>query len=179
MLNVSDSDPDHIEHARERLGATLLTYAAKRTPTYGVSDLARILVAILNVRSSLRARLDGKLLQERSGFDDFIAEFTAWLQRHEGVQERLASAKANIDRALLQPVAAAMDNIALPDAKDDDAMEVRSDLTRATAYLGQVAANKTRHEVNLRRPALSKALGLADRLVPQERSDTLAILDTR
>ncbi|MDF3983887.1 hypothetical protein [Luteibacter sahnii] len=89
MLNVSDSDPDHIEHARERLGTTLLTYAAKRTPTYGVNDLARILVAILNGRSALRARLDGKLLlQERSGFDHFIAEFTAWLQRHEGVQER-------------------------------------------------------------------------------------------
>lgn len=78
----------------------------------------------------------------------------------------LASAKANIDRALLQPVAAAMDNIALPDAKDDDTMEVRSDLIRATAYLGQAAANKTRHEVNLRRPALSKALGLADRTCP-------------
>lgn len=163
VLNVSDTDPDSVEHARDRLGTTLMTYAATRTPTYGVDDLARIPVAMLNGRSALRARLDGKLLlQERAGFDQFIEQFVAWLQRHEGVQKRLASVKASIGRALIQPVATAIDSIELPDAEADDAVQARSDLTRAVAYLRQAATNKTRHEINLRRPAVSKALTLGD-----------------
>ncbi|SDF96796.1 GTPase [Dyella sp. 333MFSha] len=163
VLNVPDSDPDYVEHTRERLGATLLTYAAARTPAYGVEALAQIPVAILNARSALRARLDGKaLLQERAGFDQFIEQFNAWLKRHEGVQERLASLKANVTRALMQPVKAAIDHVELPDAETDDAVQARADLVRATRYLRQTAMSKTRHEINLRRAALSKALALGD-----------------
>jgi len=163
VLNVSDSDTDHVEHARGRLDATLLNYARSRTPAYTVDDLAKIPLAIMNSHSALRARLDGKaLLRERAGFDQFMAQFTAWLQGHEDVQARLASVQANIDRALIQPVTAAMHAVEPADAEAEEAVQARSDYARATAYLKQAARTKVRHEVDTRRGALSKALSQDD-----------------
>jgi hypothetical protein len=55
-----------------------------------------------------------------------------------------------------------MDSIEPADAETDGAIQARSDLTRAATYLRQAAKNKTRHEINLRRPAVSRALTLGD-----------------
>jgi hypothetical protein len=89
--------------------------------------------------------------------------FTNWLQGHEDAQARLVSLKSNVDRALIQPVARAMEQVEPADTEADEAAQTRSDLIRALTYLSQAARNKVRHEIATRRPILSKALIQDDR----------------
>lgn len=167
VLNHQLSTVEEKARVLARIERNLLEFAKKSECPISDDDLKRIDICLVNAKTALKARLEGKsLLLESSGFNELELKLLSWIKSNDNENRRLELAKNQISEILLNPVLKNMENALLDRHADVEQLKAVRDskahFELQISNLKSAASRKVVHLVNAKKRDVEEVLTNAD-----------------